>query len=59
MRRKLGMLDNESSGVLAELQQYISPAELRALAKRADDLIISGRFPEPDPYRRPFPWPQL
>jgi uncharacterized repeat protein (TIGR03843 family) len=59
MRQKLGRASVESDGILAQLQEYISPAELRALAKRADDLITTGYFPEPDPYRRPFPWPQI
>jgi len=59
MRQRLAALGKESNGILAQLQEYISPAELRALARRADDLLISGHFPEPDPYRRPFPWPQI
>jgi uncharacterized repeat protein (TIGR03843 family) len=59
VRRHLSLLSNENSGILAQLPEYISPAELRALAKRADDLVAAGHFPEPDPYRRPFPWPQI
>jgi uncharacterized repeat protein (TIGR03843 family) len=59
MRRKLAEISSGSNGILAQIQEYISPVELRALAKRADNLIASSCFPEPDPSRRPFPWPQI
>jgi hypothetical protein len=32
------------------------PAEIDAIAHRVDDLLRSGRFPEPGP-GRPYPWP--
>lgn len=48
--------DNHFSG---QLKAYISAGELKALRRRAERLVTSGRFPTPDPYRRPFPWPQI
>ncbi len=51
---------SEHSGELAEaLQRLISPSELRALARRAEALVVSASFPAPDMSRRPFPWPQI
>lgn len=46
--------DGELRGQLAAL---LSEAELRALARRAEQLLTSGVFPDPDPHRRPYPWP--
>ncbi len=40
----------------AELRALLSPAELRALARRVGDLLADGVFPEPGP-GRPYPWP--
>lgn len=50
---------SEPSGFAATLSKYLSRGELKALAKRAERLISAGFFPAPDPYRRPFPWPQI
>lgn len=58
-RQKLKFHPDERSELTTQLLAYISLAEVRALARRADDLILSGSFPSPDPYRRPYPWPQL
>lgn len=45
---------------LAEtLSKHLSRGELRALARRADWLLANRRFPNPDPERRPYPWPPL
>lgn len=41
------------------LQDYISREEIRALSKRAERLLKSGRFPDPHPSRRPYPWPPV
>jgi len=38
------------------LRALLSPAEIDAMGRRLDDLLASGRFPEPGP-GRPFPWP--
>ncbi|MEW5868840.1 MAG: SCO1664 family protein [Chloroflexota bacterium] len=63
-RAKLGVIDrrrppSELSELAQSLLNYISPIELRALGRRADRLVLTGRFPNPDPSRRPFPWPQI
>lgn len=42
-----------------ELNEYLSRSEIKSMQRRAKNLIQSGRFPPPDPYRRPFPWPQI
>jgi uncharacterized repeat protein (TIGR03843 family) len=42
-----------------KLLAHLSPQEVHALAARAERLVVNGRFPAPDPERRPFPWPQL
>ncbi|HET6791001.1 MAG TPA: SCO1664 family protein [Actinomycetota bacterium] len=41
-----------------ELANLLSPAELAALAERADTVAAAVRFPEPGP-DRPFPWPPI
>lgn len=49
-----------ASGELAEkLSEHLSRAEVRALAKRASVLIQNPTFPNPDPERRPYPWPPV
>jgi uncharacterized repeat protein (TIGR03843 family) len=58
-RQKLDVRPEERSALTAELLEYISLSEVRALARRADNLIDSNYFPAPDPTRRPFPWPQI
>jgi hypothetical protein len=44
--------------VLEELANLLDPAELEALAGRADAVAAAERFPEPGP-DRPFPWPPI
>lgn len=46
-------------GLTAVLKRCLSPAEIAALLGRADRLLESNRFPEPDPDRRPYPWPPV
>lgn len=41
------------------LTRFLSKGEIRAMIHRADSLVKMGVFPGPDPYRRPFPWPQI
>ena len=56
-------LDGERKGKPSELAtnlaRYLSNEEINALAERTEALIKSGIFPPPNPYRRPYPWPQL
>ncbi len=49
----------DSIDLVGNLRVNLSPAEVRALARRAEHLVNSHRFPLPDLDRRPFPWPQL
>ncbi|HEY7937334.1 MAG TPA: SCO1664 family protein [Candidatus Limnocylindrales bacterium] len=40
-----------------KLGGLLEPVELRATRERLDALIVSGRFPLPDPERPAIPWP--
>jgi uncharacterized repeat protein (TIGR03843 family) len=40
-----------------ELNALLDGGERAALARRAAALVRAGRFPDPDPSRRPYPWP--
>jgi uncharacterized repeat protein (TIGR03843 family) len=46
-------------GLRADLEPYLNPQELAALAARATTLIHSGVFPFPPRDRRAFPYPPL
>jgi len=41
------------------LRPYLNMDEIAALASRAQNLLASGRFPDPHPNRRPYPWPPV
>lgn len=43
----------------SELPQHLHKREILALAARTDELILSGRFPNPPDDRRVFPWPPV
>jgi uncharacterized repeat protein (TIGR03843 family) len=47
-------LDGELGAALGEL---LSAAEVRATSRRAESLLRTGRFPQPDPSRPALPWP--
>jgi uncharacterized repeat protein (TIGR03843 family) len=47
-------LDEDLGKSLGEL---LSPAEVRATSQRAESMLRTGRFPQPDPYRPALPWP--
>ena len=51
--------DDQPSDAMQQLSSYLSRAEVRALQRRASAIVAQGLFPAPDPYRRPFPWPQI
>ena len=42
---------------LRDLGDVLSEAERKALASRARTLLRIGRFPDPNPSRRSYPWP--
>ncbi|MGW8252033.1 MAG: SCO1664 family protein, partial [Anaerolineales bacterium] len=50
---------DSDSPLPAELGKYLTAAEISALARRAERLVKSGRYPNPDPDRRPYPWPPV
>ena len=50
----------EGLAALAQtLKPYLSRNEIKALQSRAEQLVNQSVFPPPDPYRRPYPWPQI
>ena len=44
-------------GPVTALAELLSPAELAALALRADELLRDRHFPAPDPGYHSVPWP--
>lgn len=48
---------NSSKSFKEELGNYLSIAEIEALALRAENLINNPIFPFPPQERRPYPWP--
>jgi hypothetical protein len=47
------------SKLAASLRSYLSAGALTALAERASQLVVTGRFPNPDQGRRQYPWPPV
>jgi uncharacterized repeat protein (TIGR03843 family) len=45
--------------LISALKPYLSTAEIGNLAKRADQLVAHGRFPNPEQGRRQYPWPPV
>jgi len=48
-----------NSDLLADLEPYLSPSEIRALQSRADLIVKRGIFPHQPRDRRAMPWPPL
>ncbi len=46
-------------GFRAELRELLHPAELDALDRRIDDLLLTRRYPEPDEGYHSVPWPVI
>lgn len=61
MRQDVAALGDQIAASGAELTDRLADLlddiEISALAGRVDALSASGRFPEPDPYGHPVPWP--
>jgi uncharacterized repeat protein (TIGR03843 family) len=55
----LAPAEAQPSEFTAALSPYLSRAEIRALGRRAEQLLLGGCFPNPDPSRRPYPWPPV
>ncbi|HZD57989.1 MAG TPA: SCO1664 family protein [Anaerolineales bacterium] len=47
------------SELAKDLKQFISREEVSALFSRTERLLKFGRFPNPHPNRRPYPWPPV
>jgi uncharacterized repeat protein (TIGR03843 family) len=45
--------------IATTLDALLAPHEVAATAERIDRLLADGRFPEPEPGVRPFPWPPI
>jgi hypothetical protein len=45
--------------LVAGLRKHLSAGEVKALTARTRLLLEKGKFPNPDPDRRPYPWPPL
>jgi hypothetical protein len=50
---------SQPDGILTALEDFLSPAERRALRRRVRHLIDAGCFPAPSSNRRPYPWPPV
>lgn len=59
LRQELEPANGQPSELAGRLLEHLSRGEIKALARRAEQLVEQGVFPPPDPYRRAFPWPQL
>ncbi|PKN91912.1 MAG: hypothetical protein CVU44_16605 [Chloroflexi bacterium HGW-Chloroflexi-6] len=49
----------QTSGLVADLEPYLTPEEIAALTERGQGLLTEGRFPQPPQYRRAFPYPPV
>jgi uncharacterized repeat protein (TIGR03843 family) len=47
------------SEFVKELRAYLNQEEITALSGRAQQILSGGRFPDPHPNRRPYPWPPV
>lgn len=59
LRSMLKPKAGENSDLVNCLQAYLNHTEIAALVDRIDRLLASGHFPNPDPNRRPYPWPPV
>jgi len=50
-------IERVASGAPKELDGLLSPAEQAAVVARAAAVVRIGRYPDPSPGARPFPWP--
>jgi len=58
-RLKLSPEGEAPTELAAGLGRYLNMGEITALARRAERLVNSGCFPNPNPNRRPYPWPPI
>ena len=48
-----------TTSLIESLRKHLSAGEVKALARRTKHLLESAVFPNPQPERRPYPWPPL
>jgi hypothetical protein len=59
LQRQLSPEPDKPSPLRQKLQAFLSPAEIGALLQRTTRLLQQASFPNPDPSRRPYPWPPV
>ena len=62
LNRFIKLLEPEGdapSRLATELRPYLNKEEIKMLSVRAKNLVALNRFPPSNPYRRPYPWPQI
>jgi uncharacterized repeat protein (TIGR03843 family) len=59
LRAELKPQNGNPSELSLELQSYLGKEEIEAIAGRIGRLLAAGRFPNPHPNRRPYPWPPV
>jgi uncharacterized repeat protein (TIGR03843 family) len=59
LRGNLPGADGKRSELFFSLQPYLSDEEIDAIGQRVERLLSIGRFPNPHPNRRPYPWPPV
>ena len=47
----------EKTKIYVDLHKHLKDSEIRAIRRRIDALLDHPVFPQPDPERRPYPWP--
>ena len=50
---------NPGSDFLSQLENHLNSQEIDALAERTRGLLSTMQFPNPQPNRRPYPWPPV
>ena len=47
----------ETLPIFNDLKKHLKVSEIRAISSRIDSILAHPVFPEPNPKRRPYPWP--
>ena len=47
----------EKKAVYNDLQKHLKESEIQGISHRIQSIIRDPVFPQPDPERRPYPWP--
>jgi hypothetical protein len=47
----------ETLPIFNDLKKHLKVSEIRAISSRIDSILAHPFFPEPNPKRRPYPWP--